>query len=104
MLRPRMRLEAAANGRLIASRTDGGEAFAIRLRLWLRLQGFHREGRAIVGPDEVVLPDHVRGDLRLNAGWDCFAGHHLLAEDDAGDRFLRRAFGAGASVDEAGIA
>lgn len=93
MLRPRMNLEVAANGRLMATQPNPGASSRGRLGIWLWFQGFRKDGAGVVGPDEAIFPDYVRADLRLNAGWDPYAGRYLLAADEAGDAFLRSAFG-----------
>lgn len=92
-LRPRMHLEVAANGRTLATRPDGTALWNAWLKAWLRFQGFRRDGVEVVGSDEAIAPDYVRGDLRLNAGWDRWSGFYLMAVDEAGDDFLRSAFG-----------
>lgn len=92
-LRPRMHLEVAVNGRILATRPDGTALWNAWLGAWLRSQGFRRDGRDVVGLDEAIAPDYVRGDLRLNAGWDRWSGYYLMAVNAAGDDFLRSAFG-----------
>jgi hypothetical protein len=92
MLRPKMCKEIAANGHLMLSWPDAGEFFYTMLCWRLRIfHGLRRVGKVVYFPDDtIILPDLVGEGLRLKAGWDNWSGYHLLAEDQAGDRFLER--------------
>jgi hypothetical protein len=51
--------------------------------------GFRAQGRTIPGAGESIFPDLVRGELRLESGYDEL-GHYLLSCSEPGDEFLRR--------------
>jgi len=87
----RVVLETAANGFAWVMTESGGRYLWLASLLRLR-HGFGRSGSAVVGPDQTLFPDFVRGDLRLHAGRDSWVGYHLLATDLASDGFLRDLF------------
>jgi hypothetical protein len=92
MIWPKMHIETAANGHLKLSWPSAGHSFYTLLCWWLRLRhGLRSSGRSVVSaPDQSILPDLVAVGFRLSAGWDNWSGYHLLSEDEAGDRFLKR--------------
>lgn len=65
-----------------------------RLRLGVLLMfryGFLRRGRGTgLVADEAIYPAFVRGDLRIESGYDHRCGYDLLATDTASEQFLRR--------------
>lgn len=84
-------VDTAANGHLMVSWPDAGHLFFTVLCAWLRLRhGLRREGRVICSPGDIILPDLVGRGVRLKSGWDNWSGYYLLAEDEAGDTFLKR--------------
>ena len=81
----------AANGHLILSWPDADHDFFTLLCLWIRLRyKLRRVGHSVYSPHELILPDLVGSGFKLKRGWDNWSGYHLLAEDHAGDEFLRR--------------
>jgi len=62
----------------------------VRIVWRLKRQGFRREGRRIVTPGavEMILPDFVRGRIRLCADYDEAWGYTLLSDSTAADDFL----------------
>lgn len=82
-------LTTATNGHLQLCFERASPLFGLWLRLKLQfVHGFRREGRRMSGLDEVIVPDFVRGNTRLRAGWDNWSGYYLLSESAAGDDFL----------------
>jgi hypothetical protein len=51
-------------------------------------QGFRRIGRRVFGRGITIVPDFIRGNVRLHAGSDNDSGTYLLAISSSGDRFL----------------
>lgn len=91
MLWPKRYVEMAANGHLTLSRPSAGPLLYSLLCWRLRLRhGLRREGREVISPDDIILPDFVTAGLRLGAGWDNWSGYYLIAQDGAGDTFLER--------------
>lgn len=82
-------LETAANGFAWVSTSHRRRFLWLTLLLRVRY-GFDRDGREIVGPDEVLYRDFVRDDVRIHAGQDLWMGSYLLAVDDLSDAFLRQ--------------
>ncbi|MCC8998135.1 MAG: hypothetical protein LM522_01350 [Candidatus Contendobacter sp.] len=82
----------AANGHVSLAFPKTTPWLAFRLALTLRFKhGFRREGRRVFGFDETIVPDFVRGDIRLLAGWDNWSGVYLLADSPEADTFLNEA-------------
>jgi hypothetical protein len=98
MIRPKMYIETAANGRQKLSWPSAGHWFYTLLWWRLRLRhGLRRSGPSMVSmADVIILPALFAAEFRLSAGWDNWDGYYLLAEDEAGDRFLGR-FAGGSS-------
>ena len=82
------RLSTAANGRVGLRFTSSVGLAWLRWKLRL-LHGFHAEGKSIRGLGESIVPDLVRGELRLEGGCDEL-GPYLLSANEASDDFLRR--------------
>lgn len=86
----RTHLGTAANGHLVLVVRRAGLFDWIRLHVLLRLRyGFCSEGRWILGAGEALLPDFVRGELKLLVSHESRIGLSLLSESDEGDAFLR---------------
>lgn len=51
-------------------------------------QGFRRSGRRVFGRGITIVPDFIRGNIRLHAGSDNDSGTYLLAAGSSGDRFI----------------
>ncbi|MDD4963723.1 MAG: hypothetical protein PHI11_07390 [Gallionella sp.] len=82
-------LTTAANGHLQLCFERASPLFALWLRLKLQfVHGFRREGHRVRGLNEVIVPNFVRGNIRLLAGWDNWSGYYLLSESVSGDDFL----------------
>jgi hypothetical protein len=47
-----------------------------------------REGRPIIGLDEVFCDYHREG-VHLEVGWDCWTGCYMSANDEATDALMR---------------
>lgn len=89
-------LDTAANG--FAWITTESQRRYLWLTLLLRLRyGFGRTGAKVLGPDQVIFQDFVRGSVLFHAGHDNWVGYHLLASDSASDAFLRALFAEPAS-------
>jgi hypothetical protein len=89
MRRPSATLKTAANGHLQLCFEHGSPFSAFWLRFKLQfIHRFSREGHRVLGPGQVIVPDFVRGKIRLLAGWDDWSGYYLLSESAAGDEFL----------------
>lgn len=89
-----IRLERCANGQLCLCLGQIGWLALLKLRWHLRWrEGFRREGRRVIGLGEAVAPDYVRGTLRLLVGGDSWSGPYLMAEDEAGSRYLEQLYG-----------
>ncbi len=82
-------LDTAANGFAWVSTSSRRRFLWLTLLLRVRY-GFARDGRDVVGPDEVLHRDFVRDGVCIHAGQDTWVGHYLLAADERSDAFLRQ--------------
>ncbi|MEC5397421.1 hypothetical protein [Uliginosibacterium sp. H1] len=55
-------------------------------------KGFSRSGKPVIGAGEMIHQSFVAENFSLSSGWDNWSGHHLLAESDEGDHFLRQLY------------
>ena len=84
-------LDRAANGHAVLHTESW--LVAMKLSAILCLQhGFRRCGEKVVGFDETLYPDFVRGNLRILAGWDHWMGYHFLSDGAEADQFLTAFF------------
>jgi hypothetical protein len=91
MFWPKGSVETVASGHRMLRWPTAGHLFYVVLCWKLRLRhGLRRTGRQVVLYPDVLLPDFVGGDLRLNSGWDNWNGYHLVSMDEPGDLFLER--------------
>lgn len=87
---PAATLLVAANGHVHLCFEKTSPLFALWLKFKLQfIRGFRRESRRAASQDAIIVPDFVRGNVRLRAGWDIWSGLYLLSESAAGDDFLR---------------
>ncbi len=52
--------------------------------------GFMREGEAVAGMDEGIMPSFVKNDISISAGWDNWSGNYLLSESNEADKVLTK--------------
>ncbi|GJJ05240.1 hypothetical protein RugamoR64_57780 [Duganella rhizosphaerae] len=86
-------LHIASNGFLSLDSGDDDSALAMSISLFLETDwGFRRQGPAVLGVDEGISPNFVRGEIVLAAGWDNWSGQYLLSNSKDGDEILRQIF------------
>ena len=85
-------LRTAANGHLHLELNDAPDHQWQWLNTHLEAMGFQRVGEPVLTVSQSIFPDFRRGELRLLAGYDDYAGFYLLAESADGDEVLRLAF------------
>jgi len=90
-IRDPIRIEKVANGHLQLSIRNRGLFNILLLRFILQVRHrFRRKGGHIILPDEGAGPDYIRGEIRLQTGYEHYSGLYILSSDDEGDRFLSK--------------
>ena len=85
-----LQLHGTADGQQWLSFGHLSPVSALKLRWFLQVrQHFKREGRKIHATDQTLLPDYVRGSLRLHSGKDIWVGYYLVALDEEGSQYLK---------------
>ena len=83
----------AANGHLMIEfgEYDSSQWF-LAVNILQNELNFTREGQAVMGMDEGIMPSFVKGDITIDAGWDNWSGNYLLSESFEGDELLKVIF------------
>lgn len=64
------------------------EVWRVAVALLEQELGFHRTGELVAGLDEGILPSFEKASMKIDAGWDNWAGMYLLANCPSGDDLL----------------
>jgi hypothetical protein len=86
-------MHTASNGFLSLDFGDYDSPLAMSISHLLEIDwGFRRQGPAVLGVDEGISPNFVRGEIVLAAGWDNWSGQYLLSTSKDEDEILRQIF------------